>query len=374
MSVPDHAGAHYFHKCSHRDLLGNQAFLALDPATAGIYFRLRLLAGQTWNNGSLAMGATRRMTLEDVIEYMVGSCHVPNRRKAREIAGRLVSGAGLLKVSKAGVVTIARWADEQAVAAPVALRQRMHRVREALREYMIAHGVESYTASREAWRLASDRSVIDMVSAGAARSRVLALADPVIAAANASRPAVATEGQGKAPSVPSPGPAQAHGSGAGSGCDMSHIGCVTCHTDTRVIPESRPEKGDSVSLNPEPDSVAPPAASGSGHSVQGAGPGEGTEGASTPAVLRDPDAMRRMKPVDAACALTREFGELARNTYAKRMRELSEAYGQAVGPEVFYDCLAELRIEILEGRAKVASSLLNRIFRRRIDGAAGGAA
>lgn len=372
MSFPEPAGKYYFTKTCHRDLLMNHAFTSLPPDVTGIYFRLRLLAGATQNHGSMEMGSTRKMTRDDVVEYMVSSCQVPNRRKAGEILERLVDRAGLLKVSKAGVVTIANWEMEQASAAPAALRKRKQAARDGVIRYMVVHGLDPMEAKREAWKLVDDPRVEQLLTMNVARRRILDLCDPIIAAYGRAR----GEGLRKAPAGPSVPSPQGSVSGFDSGCEPSRLEGVRTHTETDLKTDT--EERDEVSLNRRPDPDLrrdPPAeASGSAHDVQR---GEGTEGpagcrGAVPVFdARDPDALRRMDPIEAACVLTKEHGELARNTYRKRLRELQEAYG-AQGLPMYWDCLFELAAALRENAVrKTPSAFLNGIFRRRIDGAAG---
>lgn len=109
-------GEFRWHKCSHSRHLGDQAFQSLSLDSVGALYRLRLLAGQTNNNGGMALGNVRRMKKADVVEYistlLVGEERRRSLAKSRRIFDELLR-AGVLSVSKVGYVTITGWTDEQ---------------------------------------------------------------------------------------------------------------------------------------------------------------------------------------------------------------------------------------------------------------------
>jgi hypothetical protein len=73
-------------------------------------------------------------------------------------------------------------------------------------------------------------------------------------------------------------------------------------------------------------------------------------------------------PVAAACALTGEWHDLARNTYAKKHRQMRESWGDEMGTEIFREVLCELKDEIDAGKVRsTRSALLNSMLNRRIN-------
>lgn len=341
-------GAYRWHKTDHTRLAADPAFNAQDDATVGAYFRLRLICASTNNNGSLSIGAQRRLTEDQVIEYM--ATWPGNNRPAAKRRMAALKSAGLVKVSKSGVVTISNWGEEQETALTLSAERK--RVWREQRKKMLEGEL-----------------------------RDLADEEP----SQKSDGFLTKKGQRPATGLPPPSPqVSVTGSDSGtkspdetpdSGGTMSHrqMGhCPTRTEDLRLRPET--EKEMNISLNPEPEPEP--------ESQRGTGSGRfarNGEGGGRPVAASldvwDGDS------VDVALRLCGEVGDYARNSWNKRRGDCiarcggDEFAGDSMFREVLQNFAGILREDRMpkkarDGRPMTRARYLHGMISKRLAGGA----
>lgn len=123
MSVP--VKNFFFHRTLHNELLADFGFMNLSAEATGVYFRLRIMAARTNNNGSIAIG-TDRMSGDALVEYIMSQFRL-SKRAAGKIIEELKKSEHI-KVMPSGKVVLPKYVHEQEGApSPAAERQRRSR-------------------------------------------------------------------------------------------------------------------------------------------------------------------------------------------------------------------------------------------------------
>lgn len=114
MSPNKYAGYRY-HKTDHQKLCGNMTFMVADLNVWGVVMGLRLMAGRTRQekgntDGALEAGSSYPAKERDILDWVESK---GLSKKQAQGAWEGVKKAGIVKVSRAGVVRIADWKAEQ---------------------------------------------------------------------------------------------------------------------------------------------------------------------------------------------------------------------------------------------------------------------
>lgn len=105
-------GSRYWDKCGNQLIKENLAFMRLPYDIKGMYFEMRLMAGEPdCADGTFPLGGSKRATLDDVIDYFADG-EKGRYAYIRKAMARLKSAGGI-KESASGVVKIATYEEEQ---------------------------------------------------------------------------------------------------------------------------------------------------------------------------------------------------------------------------------------------------------------------
>lgn len=338
-------GAYRWHKTDHTRLAADPAFNALDDGAVGAYFRLRMICASTNNNGSLSLGAQRRMTEDQLIEYM--ATWPGNNRPAAKRRMAQLKSAGLVRISKTGVVTIVGWAEEQKTA--------------------LTFSAERKRAWREQRKKMLEGELRDLDNEDASRkSDVFLTKNEHVPAPCALPPSPQVSVTGSDSGVKSPDETP------DSGWDnvprqMGH--CPTRTEELRLRPETEKQRYKTLSPEPEPESHR---GTGSEHRVQN---GEGGRAQGAPLDVWDGDS------VDVALRLCGEIGDYARNSWNKRRGECiahcrgDEYAGDTMFREVLQNFAGILREDRMpqkarDGRPMTRARYLHGMLSKRLAGGA----
>lgn len=348
----DCVGRYYFHKTDNNYHLNSMAFQSLPADSVGIYFRSRLLAGNMNNNGSLSLDGIRKLKEQEYIGWIALLPGIAPKRRARAIFNELIN-ARMIKVSRAGIVSIYGWAKEQEIArtADAAKKRRVRnkaQAREIALRFFSCRGFVA-SAAKSCWTAMDEGGLIadDFNS-------------PVPVSVVESSCLSYIEVSSLSPSAPP----QGSGFSGFQGEDMSPRKGGTCPP---YRPETETETKKQIISNLNPDTEQRASAISQGSGVQGSGDqGGGAEGES--------EVWDTLDLPGLACRLCGELGEpgsLPRNSWTKKLGMLREALGPNQGEEAFRHSLMLLKQYIREGNVKKARScLLHGFLNKRIAGGA----
>lgn len=329
-----------WHKDWHFKMEANPAYASLGPKAGWAYHRMRNLCGQTNNNGSMSFGAEKRMRMEHVKQWLptIGIT-------AREAPGviRALRKSGLIQVSKAGVVTISRWREEQAEGKSDTMRKRKSRAGRILGAFLADCGRDRFEAREILGRMMADPDLIRLITLNEGKPSLLSYAQRFLERLNA--------GPG--------GGALVSDLGTDSGCDMSHRGSVTCHTPET---KDKDEDKEDTLVSPKQPNSRNQRGSGGGQgsvcegfasSAPPPGPAFHSPPAGFPAEGDSVEAMIfKYDPVTAACKLTGWHGDQAENTFRKKLYDELEASRPGMGESIWWDCLRETEKAMAAGRVR----------------------
>jgi hypothetical protein len=278
-------------------------------------------------DGSLAIGAVKKAKITD-LERWAKSLPGMHRRGAG-ICKRL-KDAGVVKIARSGIVTIAHWADEQVAAATAeGERKRRERERKGIQEILDACSdfAGEYIPEDELFRMINVRtkkrpnSVSKICELCIKHGYMHRAPDGLILIRSCET--LNNDGD----SVPVSPPSTFDNVASGSERDMSHTHGVTCHIDRRS--RNRESKDSSNSTR----------ASTGGET--------GTESRFAATVTIE--AIQTGSPLDVCEALIGESGKWAGNGFTKKLHELRDKHGEARGNSIFRDCMLSLYNDIKEG-------------------------
>jgi len=329
-----------FQMLDHNWIAGHEAFRLLPVQDHGVYFNLRLQAGRTrqeygTSDGVIGLGGAKRAKKAAVAKW-IGAMPGMSAAGATGSLDRL-RDAGLITITRGGIVAVARWAEEQgAPPSDVAERQRKSREAKARQVFFdVLNDKRGLYVTRDeicevlkvkvngGRKFAQDfirRSVAD----GFLRDvdGVTFYVEVVGSGENASN------GGG---SVPLPPPSISISEG------------VTSHKSEFVTSHhSHIEKDMNISSKHRNASPRFPN-----------GGGRGTEPTSCCSVTRE--EIFSKSPLDVCAVLTGATGEWDRNGFAKALREMRAEMGEERGTAKFREAMDMLRADLAEPNCNIRS-------------------
>jgi len=306
-----------------------------DVADAGVWLRMRLIAGVTrqmenTTDGTLSIGMVKKAKTKDVEAW---ARTLPGmQRKATGLCKRL-KAAGLITIGRTGIIKIARWQEEQESAnTPAAARKRRSRLQMDMDAFLdaISDQQGEYVNEDELIRSACVRlskrqdSVSRICEACISAGNIRRVDGTELFIQNCESSITAS------PSGPCSPPSTSEFRHSVSGGDMSHPDGVTCHIESKGK-----ERGTNVPSNFDQSPSAP------------SGGEQGPEGRKAAGLTRQD--IHTGSPLDVCAQLVGERGDWAANGFGKKLRELRAMHGETRGTRIFRDCMESLHNDMQEG-------------------------
>lgn len=291
-------GNHFFQKTGHELLRGNMMYMRLPLDVKGMYADMRMMVDdQTWVDGSFPLGASRRATEDDLISLYSDGTRAKGTYVSKCLK-RLIM-AGVIKVSRSGVISLSTFLDEQALGNPEAKRKRvkaddevhemvnkagtvlngLFRRSEAVsQEYEVLveylRGKGRLKPGVSIWRKTAEQVLERMVGSGV----VVCVADGLYSLASLAPPLGSGSGS------------------AGSGADYSGSRNIPVEPDLKPEPEIEETY---VSPTGPTGTRAPSSSASVATSASGIGAGRGGASEASGRILREGDRARCIKPHSA---------------------------------------------------------------------------
>lgn len=313
----------YFHKCGHEELLKRIKPGQISVQAVGVYFYLRLFAGQANDSGYIHSSSEARLTWVETVSLVKAYTRLSSKAVSAALA-ELLTQRLLRQYGSNKIVRIDGWEDEQAAASKETVRKREYRLRKEIVRKLVERGYtesEAKTKSShmlrrpEVWQCLRERGLEqDVISKCLSLSGIEGVEAPAGAPPPASFSVLDRSGTCPARTED---PEKR---------DLSH----------EVRNRSQPEETfRALSVS---DSGRSASTSGAGGGAPAGGCGGGVPG--------EKARLREMDPIQAAQWLTEEYGDWSSNTLKKRLEAGEQKYGRAVASTHWYSCLEECWTEM----------------------------